>query len=298
MKNSWLAILFCITAFCAFGCKLPEMTLEKLNAKVDPGVGKSERALLVEDVSRISSIEIQSAPGTAFDLIFGGTNTNHVLTYLDERINYFIPEDGEIDSRLVIVRDSLFPDNESSSKKVMTMATNVGTVLWMIKEASSPTEVAFRFGSRLIQLDSSRVGIIRLGEGYKEDFAPSISRQSTLVHEARHSDCTGGLPRSTIEDLINGKLPEDPACGHLHAICPADHSFAGYAACDKEAWGAYAVEAIFTAVIAKTCTNCSETEKQIALISAADSLSRVLVLEDMLSGRLGPPNMTSDGVRD
>ena len=166
----------------------------------------------------------------------------------------------------------------------------------MVKEASAPQQIGFRFGDRVLELDSSHVGIIQLGAGYKEKFAPSIVRQSTLIHEARHSDCTGGIKRSVLDDLLKGIFPENSSCGHLHVKCPAGHDYAGYMACDKGAWGAYAVEAVYGSVISKTCTNCSETEKQIALISALDSVSRVLVLDDMLAGRLGPPDMTSSGV--
>jgi len=68
-------------------------------------------------------------------------------------------------------------------------------------------------------------------------------------------------------------------CGHKHSPCSASHPDqvlrGQLGACDNHNWGAYAVGASFFQGVAVNCINCSETEKQIALIASFDSLNRI-----------------------
>ena len=173
----------------------------------------------------------------------------------------------------------------------------------------------------MISLDASRVGIIKLGDVYSEmrvdvrapslkqpnAFKPTsfispvmkrVVRQSILVHEARHSDCTGGITAAEIESFLKKGVILNSQCGQLHVMCPKGHDLEGFPACDGAAWGAYAIGGIFSATIAKTCSNCTEDEKQAAYADAVESYSRVLVIEDMINGKAGKPDMSSSGLHD
>jgi hypothetical protein len=178
------------------------------------------------------------------------------------------------------------------------MALNIGTALWFEALAQSPKKLGFRIGDSVVPLETSRVGIIQMGQGYtlkkNGHYAfPELARISTIVHEARHSDCTGGMSRADLERVIAGDMPVSHACGHLHEVCPEGHEYAGYYACDNEAWGAYSVEGVYAAAIAKACKNCTDEEKKVGLMMASDALSRVIPLDDMMSGKLGDPDMSS-----
>jgi hypothetical protein len=121
----------------------------------------------------------------------------------------------------------------------------------------------------------------------------SALRTSTLVHEARHSDCTGGMDSDDVGRIRAGGMPASTECFYRHVDCPKGHPMAGLEACDEIAWGAYTMGALFSAALAKNCTNCSEEEKQQALMVTMDGFSRVLVLEAMMKGQLGDPDMSS-----
>jgi hypothetical protein len=296
-----ITAVFLVSALAMAGCK-KEFSLERIDAKVDRKVTKRERNALIEDTWNLLQAKVEASPGSVYSHVFDGTGHDAVVRYLDERINYIVSKNTKLESRIVEVHNSL---NANATAKVYNVATNIGTALWLVSlTLPQETKIAFRFGDRAVPLNQSRVGIIQLGEGYtKTSFfgkpmLSSVHRQATLVHEARHSDCTGGITKADVEQIRLGKLPENRSCGHLHDICPAGHQYAGHAACDVLPWGAYAVEAVFALGIAKACTNCSELDKQLALTTAIDSFSRVAPLEDMVSGRLGPPNMSSSGVLD
>jgi len=297
--NSFLKCLVAASlAMNLAACNKQEEVEKAMSVKFDPALKRGERNLLVSDIVKLMSLEVKAAPGSVYPKVFGGSTTSDVVRYLDDRINYIIPDNIDLDARVTAVA-SLESLKET---KVYTIAKNLGTVLWFIQEAARPQKLRFKLGDQLIPLNSSRVGIMQLGEGYtKRAFfsrlTSEIERTGTLVHEARHSDCTGGLAQSDIALIKNGNLPVNKACGHLHATCPVGHPYAGYAACDSHPWGAYAVESVYFSGIATTCKNCKKREINIARMSVLDSLSRVLPLDDMLAGKLGEPNMSSSGVQ-
>jgi hypothetical protein len=143
--------------------------------------------------------------------------------------------------------------------------------------------------------------VIRLGEGYTKinflvPLIPAFERIFTMVHEARHSDCTGGLPTSDVLRVRNNQQPLQRNCGHMHSVCPTGHPLAGYFACDDLPWGAYAVHGVFASTVASQCTNCSNKEKAVSRAAAAEAFSRIEYLDDMLGGQWGDPDMSSSGV--
>jgi hypothetical protein len=131
-----------------------------------------------------------------------------------------------------------------------------------------------------IAVNSPRVGLIKLGEGYSRTLAQSyytnpevfgsdpinnldsegnkIDRLSTLFHEARHSDGSG------------------KHLGFVHANCPAGHDLAGLPACDDSNNGPYAVGAMALKVLYIQCSTCSTLEKTRLKVSILDSFSRLL----------------------
>lgn len=277
--------------------------------------------LVQQDVQKISSLN--SAGPQAFDgryngyftQIFGGTSGANVLNYFNTRVKYFISSNDdahlETQSRSGSLPAFLNDDSNDTNSDVRVGAINIGFSYWFSGLIKNEYYI-IDLNQQRIPVDSPRVGIIQLGDGYTEIgfdtngnqvHIPSEYRQAILMHEARHSDCTGGL---TDADIASAKQLEGTtdfpsnysriSCGHLHVVCPASHSYAGYYACDKEAWGAYAVGAVYSDAL--TTSSLSDSDEQIMAEAALDNYDRLLVdAKDMLAGKLGKPDMTSDGVR-
>jgi hypothetical protein len=289
--------------------------LRGFQAKVDPGMRKAERSQLVADAERLNEFRFRASDRSLFRLIFQGGElpSDGVLRYLDERINYIVGSNRDVDallkvgprsyrelkSRFMAAADRSAESTREEDARAIVMALNMGTAGWWIHEALGPTQgVSIEFDGQQIPLTSSRVGLIQLGQGYTLDRVHQVERLETLIHEGRHSDCTGGLSQETLILLRLGIAPSGLTCGHAHAECPKGHDLSGIPACDVQPWGAYAIGAIFSIGVSRQCENCSEEERQVAEMSASDSLSRVdpLILDGMLSGAFGPPDMTSQGI--
>jgi hypothetical protein len=262
----------------------------ELQIVLDPELSKDERNSVISDLNRAQTLDVHGEPGSYFAKIFGSPDNSGVMRYLSERVHYILPRAAKLDSRL-----------SHSTFRVYTLALNVGTMLWFEAMGDSPKPYSLRVGQTLVPIQSSRVGIIQLGEGYTlKDASPALTspilRIATLIHEARHSDCTGGISSSDLEKLLTGDDPDKSNCGHLHVRCPEGHRYDGVYACDDEAWGAYSVEATYLTGIIKKCSNCSAEEKAIATTLFADSLDRVIPATEMLAGKLGDPDMSSSTV--
>jgi hypothetical protein len=201
--------------------------------------------------------------GQSIAKIFGGTSNENVNEYLDTRLHYYV---GDEDT------GSLNPPdldekpwnkgelnlNQDSTAKGTLGAFNYGMSLWMDAILSN-TSASFTLNGKTEPIDSPRVGIVVLGPGYTDVVQgddghfyrlPMEFRLSLLVHEARHSDCTGGMNQAqinTVKAFTNStqyiEYFQNGTCGHMHTICPPSHEFHGLAACDLQAWGAYAIQA-------------------------------------------------------
>jgi hypothetical protein len=300
----WGGMAFAVAALSS--CQLEKTTAiehegevsTKMNVTLDRSVSVEERSLLVSDMYKLMKLDLQVRPQTYFDKTFAGVDADSVIRYLNTRVHYVIPASVALESRLGFFHDALAARRWATSSQIYTMAVNVGTALWYESLADGSGKLGFKIDENLVPLDSSRVGIIQLGQGYtlkdKGHYAfPQFARISTLIHEARHSDCTGGITRGDIDLIRQGEFPEHRECGHLHSRCPVGHNYEGAYACDQEAWGAYAVQGVFTASLVKNCANCSEAEQKVALAVFSDAISRVIPLDDMLAGKLGNPDMSS-----
>ncbi len=293
LKKTLLLVCLTLVAMALSGCR-KDVVLQRILPKLDPALTEVEKKALLETVDRLGGLEVEIPQKSIARKIFKTSDMRGVYRFLDQRVNYIVTENGDYIDRLVTFARLKKNHDED---EVETIAENIGIELWMSREINRIDHLGFTFGSEVVPITSSRVGLIRIGKAFVESMLP-VERIATLVHEARHSDCTGGATRKEMELYLSNEYTQGTACGHLHALCPEGHPYAGHFACDDRAWGAYAIEAAFAAAAGKNCKRCAEVEKQLLLMTAADSLSRVLILDDMLSGKLGAPDLSSSGVRD
>jgi hypothetical protein len=141
------------------------------------------------------------------------------------------------------------------------------------------------------------VGSTQSRDGKRTITFPPEYRQAILVHEARHSDCTGGISQTDLQTLrdaqnddVTNALVAHMHCGHLHVKCPAGHEYAGLQACDNEAWGAYTVGEMYYRGVRED-PNISGENRALADAVIVDYKSRSLVPRD------GMADMSSSGVR-
>ena len=198
------------------------------------------------------------------------------------------------------------PENKKKAQGV-TVAYNLGSALWfsgLVEEKTHSVKISG--GSAPVPVTSSRVGIMVLGPGYSDQVAyqgqiypiSASSRHASLLHEARHSDCTGGMREADLKAARKARvveerheLLENKSCMHFHSKCPVGHPFQGLMACDIHPWGAYSVSAIY--LDAKSKDHSIPIEEWSELnAQAVDQKSRILLdYQDMIHGHFGEPDM-------
>lgn len=284
---------------------------EALGLQLDSDLSCDERSLVAGDLERALQLRIEAPGGSYFDKAFSGTDQSDLIRYLRKRVRYVLSESTDVNARLSLDEGERVPFSRSADQsgssygQVYLVALNIGTALWFDSLTEGNSRVSLSVNGHGVPIDSSRVGIIQLGNGYtlqdertgKYAFSP-IVRISTFVHEARHSDCTGGVSPPDLSCIRNGALPRNLECGHLHVTCPAGHPYAGITACDDSPWGAYSIQAVFDATLEKYCANCSLTERLEARAVALDAIERVLIAQPMLDGQYGDPDMRSEGLKE
>lgn len=293
-------VLFSLPFFGLHGCgrKNSELPRERVTfdnlpsgAVYDSELTGQEREVLETALAKLGSLRLNAQNVDWFREIFGGSESNDVNRFLEDRAKFFVSSSTNWISR---VRINGQPVEAGAPRSVHpdVVALNLGTELWINAVANAPHTLQFIFNDRLLDIPSTRIGIIQLGPGFTRHHALELA--AVFVHEARHSDCTGGLRASDLERIRRGEVPQNPLCGHTHVRCPPGHDYAGLFACDGHAWGAYSTDSVYSAGIVLGCVSCNETEKQIAGLQSIDSLSRVLVdVESMLDGDFGSPDMSS-----
>lgn len=251
-----------------------------------------------------------------FSQIFGGRSGENLRNFIHERLKHFIQEKD----MLIIEpfpKRRLSVDQTNAQKKFIVQASNIGTSFWIIGLLDNTFYTLTLPGGQKVVADHSRVGLVLLGEGYGEDKIQEI-RQATLIHEARHSDCTGGVTQTQVSDLafqiqlneseglskaLESKLfPR--ACGHLHKICQRG-DYRGFPACDSESWGAYGIELVFVnAVLNSIPRDPTDPKWQMLEMSRIDLKSRLEfeghpwdAYETMMSDPLNHPDLTSQGLQ-
>ena len=249
----------------------------------DSELSKKEIRALDVSTQALADIEIDGRQIRRFSQIFGGNRSSNVVNYFETRVNYALSASTNLADRQVFSARLL--------AEGVVVASNPSTSLWYLTKVTEPVVMKFEINNKLLTISSTRIGIMQFGAFV--DF-PTIEQLNTLVHEARHSDCTGGALKSDIENYRNSQPIENNLCGHLHVKCPAGHPFAGEFACDDLPWGAYAIGAIYSGSIALECSSCTETQKVLAQAMTLDAISRLLYdFGELMDGRFGPPDMSS-----
>jgi hypothetical protein len=289
----------------------------------------SPQELAQRDITAMSSVDsggadrVDAKYNGIFSAIFGGTSGAQISQYFQARVHHIV------DTKRIVLSPSRFenenwlkspapaapqpaPDADTGtggSKKYQTGALNIGAVLWLEGMVNQVSVSYQPQDGDAVQIDSTRAGIVELGDGYIGTAkttdggtikVPAQYRQAILLHEARHSDCTGGITEAQLKTLRGLKDTNEyeqtfdtMPCGHLHRIC-TQGDLAGMAACDSEAWGAYTVGSIY----ALASLAGANDKQSIAIFKSqfADQIARVHVdLDALLNGDLGKPDMSSQG---
>jgi hypothetical protein len=270
-----------------------EQVAPTLDIALDAALSEKERTLFKEDIRFLQTVSFKPDPEGYFFKTFSSNGALNIMKFIDDRIGYIIGVDTSIDSRF-----SYTSDTGNGGGKAVTIATNIGMAVWLDTIAQK-RPIQFFINNTSVPVNDPRVGIIRLGEGYTNydgEGTPmnTVARSTVLIHEARHSDCTGGLSQKDVQNLVLDKLPENRSCGHLHTICESG-DYEGLAACDGREWGSYAIGWLYANEFKSNCDNCNEAMRQTARVVAIDSLLRVGEgrAAAMLAKTLPPPDLSS-----
>lgn len=213
-----------------------------------------------------------------FTKVFGGETGQDVLNFLNLRVKQVYAWEHIKDFPITLSENgklytmTLRADEPQSSDngKTRRAALNVGIGLWLLTKTSRLDWLRIQTPTGILRVDSARNGLVGLDAAYfvvprnpinQGQMNPLEGRLMFMVHEARHSDCTGGLN--------NGR-----ACGHLHTHCPFGHPLSGESVCDDESWGAYAIGGIFAAGMMYNYQS-GTTERRLLEAMAVDAFSRL-----------------------
>jgi hypothetical protein len=271
--------------------------------KLEERFTPKEIKTVLSDIHKLLGYEFSGVQSAPFKLIFGGETMAEVADYLEERIHLIYPPSV----KNVNYGAATTQEQIESSQEIRTVATNFSAPL-LFEGLKRDQRLSIRFNHVDIPVYSTRLGLLMMGDFYftsaSNPIYTSVFRASTLIHEARHSDCPKTPSLDDIARLKRGELPKNNFCGYPHAICPnllqlpngsfTPHPYAGFSACESRPWGAYAVEMIFNSAIGSKCKNCSEAEIQEAQMLALDALTRgPEIFPPMLRGVYGKPDMSS-----
>lgn len=242
----------------------------------DSSVPSEQARLLEQDINRLN--EVQFVPASSNDLNSMGLSelSGPALTqWLGQRVRIIIGEDFPVSDRTYRVANPtpftpvLFAEKRAFSPfAATTVALNRGADLYL-KARNSNYSYFLDLDVGLTQIYSPRVGIMQIGEGlftvqgFREapinSFGNSLARNTTLVHEARHSDGNGD----------NVAFP--------HAQCPSwMDGYANEYACEGYINGPYAIQTAMMNYFRLSCTQCGQLELSGMDTSIADYRSRLL----------------------
>ena len=324
--------------FLLFGLALAALASACSQGQDSPSPTGDRRALVENDITTLATLDtaglawVDAQFNGAATEIFGGTSGSNVSTYFQSRVSEImmpedetqitvtrVPEDAKTYSNWNKIPAPLLqrfpnpvPANGGGNSQIQLGAANTGFQLWF-QSLLDGVQFSLHFpNGDDVTLDPVHHGIMLVGEGYqKEQKAqngtvvelPPEYRQAILLHEARHSDCTGGLRPSDLDVGRAATSAQDfdtkfkaRSCGHMHVICKSG-TYKGLYACDAQAWEAYSIGGIFALAMFH---NQTDTQKrQIMKMTAVDSLSRLQGVspDAMLGGQLGTPDMSSSGMQ-
>jgi hypothetical protein len=321
--------VFFSLALAIAGCALPSD---------DDGRAKTKkrRALSKEALQKMLALDVRTMQATSsYDLnsydkankqviakVFGGTYGADLYNFYSTRIHHNLTEEEFENARLNVTSFRYtnweievaaseefreLADQPSAGGSGTVGAFNWGTLLWL-KGLIDRVPIVVFAGDKKIPIESSRSGVMVFGPGYSDILEtsegnlpmPSEARNMFLLHEARHSDCTGGILDTDLEAARTATSLKHflrefkrTSCGHLHTECTKGH-LKGIIACDKGPWGAYAIGALYAEAVAQGMTGLNRAIMDAMIV---DQRSRLQIpLSDMIDGKYGEPNMTSKGL--
>ena len=274
----------------------------KFAFEFDKGLDANARLAVQSDLVDLAGKRFSTPKTRSFADAFGGTESSDALRYLGERIKVFLGADTK----------AAFLSSEASEardERAFMTAANFGTLVWYESFVKKRPAAAFGADGKTYPVSSMRDGVISILPGYNtvslpkragKEFRFRAAGTSTLIHEARHSDCSEALTSADVTriEITDDLLQGNTKCGHLHVKCPTGHPLAGLNACDDHAWGAYTLSYVYSLMVATGCENCTEEEKIIASVSAIDSFDRVLPFptRPQEDGKLTLPLLEGDGL--
>ncbi|MBU6375966.1 MAG: hypothetical protein KGQ59_08230 [Bdellovibrionales bacterium] len=280
-----MALLLALTVA---GCDDPEPRYGSGPAsflELDAEISETEALDLQQAVGFLDQHRIDASQNRWFTTVFGDSDSGVLEPFLQDRVRFVLSQKTDVSSRVRVQSGMLYQEQDSGRG-----ATNLAT-LWFVKKSLEPRGVWFELNSRVLAIDSTRVGLVQLGPAFHQ--VPALVQAGVLLHEARHSDCTGGVLRSDLDRWMQGQDPVRKTCAHLHVPCPAGHIYEGIYACDSEPWGAYSMNLLYFLAIREDCPQCTDEERVLADAASLDAASRLLFsAEAMLAGSLGAPDMS------
>ncbi len=239
--------------------------------------------------------------------VFGGTKGSDLLGYFRTRVSHSFNSYEMKSARLTVASEVSSIPVSAEDEKLTIAAKNMGTAYWYAS-AVEKKKMVLLVGDERIPIDSTRVGIIEFGPAYRKyvpdstvEFPPEF-RNMILLHEARHSDCTGGITETDLDYIRANDGPEQfgsgfkkHKCGHIHQTCPSNHTYKGKPVCDLHPWGAYAIGAIYARAMLPKYIGTRYA--RFLRAQAIDQAERAVGdLDKMIKGGYGEPDMSSSGV--
>jgi hypothetical protein len=279
--------------------------------------------LVASDIAALQTIDpkggasVDADGNGAFTAVFGGTDGAAVSKFFSDRVHHLVdPSQAQLlpdhfDNERWLTAPARHSNSDGAAPRSNPQgykvgALNIGTLFWLEGLVNQVPVSLVQADGSTVPIRSSREGVVILGDGYtsiekdskgRAFSIPAGMRQAILLHEARHSDCTGGITDnmlSTLRGLRDSdefeKTYPTMTCGHLHRVCQSG-DLAGMAACDSEAWGAYTVGSIYVLAALRSATQARDIAIYKALF--ADQIGRVNVdPADLLAGKYGKPDMS------
>ena len=220
---------------------------------------------------------------------FAGANDREKLgTYMSTRIKYMVRQPGDNSGN-----SSTIAENKSANEFAWFPALINKFIDDGIEKSDKMNLSTFKINDTVVSITSPGFGYIGFTGMFFAKTRTDLDRIATLMHEARHSDCNQiPNPAQAKAFLVSRDNTGWEKCTFGHAKCPVGHDLEGSYACDNLPWGSYAVTLIIQNAIVNYCNACTDAEKTASIAREKDARSRILILDKILSGEAGLPDLT------
>lgn len=106
-----------------------------------------------------------------------------MVNYFETRVNHALSAGTDLENR--VLRQTNFME-----RNLEVFASNPSFLFWYSSFIARPYNLKIQVNDRLISINSTRVGVMQFGDAFIT--SDTALQTITLIHEARHSDCTGG----------------------------------------------------------------------------------------------------------